>query len=102
MPNDNICLLYFMGTLLRERFVALGWGARNLCHVCVSAIPKPKEENNERSGGGGGGMKAVRRSRGKFTTLNAFARRSEVEVGGDGADSGKETSYSTYYMDVLW
>ena len=47
-------------------------------------------------------MKAVRRSRGKFTTLNAFARRSEVEVGGDGADSGKETSYSTYYMDVLW
>ena len=68
-----------MGTLLRDRFVRL-WGARrNLCHVCVSAIPK--EENNERrrrmkkEGGS-----ALRRSRGKFTTLNAFARRSEVKL----------------------
>ena len=44
------------------------------------------------------GGSALRRSRGKFTTLNAFARRSEVEVGGDGADSGKETSYRTTGM----
>ena len=67
-----------MGTLLRDRFVRL-WGARrNLCHVCVSAIPKG--ENNERRRMKKEGGSALRRSRGKFTTLNAFARRSEVKL----------------------
>ena len=56
--------------------------------MCVSAIP---------NGGGGAGKQRAedggrgserRSSRGKFTTLNAFARRSEV--GGKGK---KETSF---------
>ena len=42
MPNDNICLLYFMGTLLRERFAALG---RKKFMPCV------RERNTETEGG---------------------------------------------------